>query len=80
VIDKPQFAPEMENHDASGETAIPPALQSLTGTDSRDKEQANSPKTNFVLGQESLAALCKFFELLDQWDHRRNSLETPPTT
>jgi len=70
LIDKPQFAPGAENHDASGETASPPALQGLTGTNSLNKEQANNPRTNPVLDQESLAALCQFFELLDEWDHK----------
>jgi len=74
LIDKPQFAPETENHDASGETASPPALQGLTGTNSLNKEQANDPKPNPGRDQESLAALCQFFELLDQWDRQEEQL------
>jgi len=72
LIDKPQFAIATENSTAFGKIAPQCAVPSpaLVGNDSINEERTNDPRSNPTLDQESLAALCKFFELLVEWDHK----------
>ena len=70
VVDKPQFVAASETSGELDETAClstPPALAS-GGKTSTNEEQTQSPESSPMLDQESLTAVLRFFELLDEWD------------
>jgi len=72
LIDKPHFAATPESKIALGKFAHPSAIQ----TSARDSNnptngtQVNDAGSNSTLDFESVTALRKFFELLDEWDHK----------
>jgi len=72
LIDEPHFAATRESNIAPGEFAHPSAIQ----TSARDSNnptngtQASDAGSNSTLDFESVTALRKFFELLDEWDHK----------
>ena len=73
MLDKPQFAATAENDTASGEI-VHPSVVPTTGAsvekDQNHKEDTGDPRPIPSLDQESVAALLKFFELLDEWDRK----------
>ena len=72
VIDKPQFVAAVETSTELDETAYSftsPDLASV-GKTSINEEQTKNPESSPTLDQESLTAVLRFFELLDEWDHQ----------
>jgi hypothetical protein len=70
VVDKPQFAAASKTSTGLDETACsstPPALASV-GKTPTDEEQTQSPASSPTLDQDSLTAVLRFFDLLDEWD------------
>jgi hypothetical protein len=72
VVDKPQFAAVHETRSGLDETACsstPPAPPPVAKTPANE-EQAKNPESSPTLDQESLTAVMRFFELLDEWDRK----------
>jgi hypothetical protein len=72
VVDKTQFAAPPEISSGSDEIAYsftPPGL-ALVGKTPINEEQTTNPQSGPTLDQESLTAVLRFFELLDEWDRK----------
>ena len=72
LVDKPQFATAPKNNPASAQIAHPSAVSvaASVGNYPINEEQINDPRSSPILDQESLGALRKFVELLDEWDRK----------
>ena len=82
MIDKPQFVAEAKSNIAPGESAHPLTIQTSAAVSNypTNGTQVSDAGSNSTLDFESVIALRKFFELLDEWDHKEDSLERHPTT
>ena len=72
VVYKLQFAAAPETSRGLDEIACsstPPALAAVGKTPINEKQSKN-PESNPTLDPESLTAVLKFFELLDEWDRK----------
>ena len=70
VLDKSQFAAPPETSRELDETAcsLPPPAPASVGKTPTKEEQTKNPESSPMLDQESLTAVLRFFELLDEWD------------
>jgi hypothetical protein len=72
VVDKPQVAVAPETSSGLDETACSstPPVQGSVGKYPTNEEQTKGPVSSPTLDQESLTAVLRFFELLDEWDRK----------
>jgi hypothetical protein len=76
LIDKPHFEATPESKIAPDEFAHSSTLQT-SASDSNNPTngaQVSDAGSNSVLDFESATVLRKFFELLDEWDHKEGQL------
>jgi hypothetical protein len=72
VVGKPQFAAAVETSTELDETVhsfTSPDLASV-GKTPINEEPTKNPESSPTLDHESLTAVLRFFELLDEWDHK----------